>query len=253
TEQWVDEASRAQTTSNPGDGDWSQGYGYQFWRCKPGFYRGDGAYGQFCIVMPEQDTVLAITSESWDMQKSMTTVWNHLLPGLNSSASVGDDPAAQAGLRNELRNLSLPVAKGTVTAAPATRYHRKKFRLQGNEYGVTGLQFKFSTKYCTWTIKAGSEETILKFGWESWLLNPESIHYPFPVPGRIHVSSKTAGTATWLNENTLQLDLRFVEAIHGDRITCVFDKDQLSVTFLNSISEHTKNNPEKRTALSGVL
>ena len=42
--------------------DWAQGYGYQFWRCRHNVYRGDGAFGQFCIVMPDQDAVLAITS-----------------------------------------------------------------------------------------------------------------------------------------------------------------------------------------------
>ncbi|HYG17883.1 MAG TPA: serine hydrolase, partial [Ohtaekwangia sp.] len=32
SEAWVGEATGFQTTSNTGDGDWSQGYGYQFWR-----------------------------------------------------------------------------------------------------------------------------------------------------------------------------------------------------------------------------
>ncbi len=42
-----------QVTSQEGDNDWSQGYGYQFWRCKPaGLYRGDGAFGHYCVVMP---------------------------------------------------------------------------------------------------------------------------------------------------------------------------------------------------------
>ena len=41
--------------------DWQQGYGYQFWRSRHG-YRGDGAYGQFCLVLPEQDAVVVITA-----------------------------------------------------------------------------------------------------------------------------------------------------------------------------------------------
>lgn len=253
TEAWVDEATGYQTGSNAGNGDWSQGYGYQFWRCKPGFYRGDGAYGQFCIVMPEQDAVLAITGESWDMQKSMNVTWENLLPALEATASLPENPAALGELKNELKNLSLPVAKGIVSSAPAARYHGKKFRLENNEYGVTATQFKFSDKVCHWVIRSGGEEAAFRFGWENWLLNQGSSKYIFPVPGRIHVASKAAGTATWVNENTLQLNLRFVEAMHGDKITCVFDGDKVSVSFLNSISENTKNNPEKRTSLSGTL
>jgi hypothetical protein len=252
TENWIAEATRYQTSSNTGDSDWSQGYGYQFWRCKPGFYRGDGAYGQFCIVMPEQDAVLAVTSESWDMQKSMTTIWQTLLPAMEATV-LKENPAGLAELKNELKSLSLRVPKGAVSSALASVYHSKKIGLESNEYGAREMQFKFSNKACTWTVRTGGEETTYRFGWEDWVLNPDSQKYIFPVAGRIDVPSKTAGTATWINERTLQLNLRFVEAIHGDKITCVFDDDKVSVSFLNSISENAKNNPEKRTGLSGTL
>jgi CubicO group peptidase (beta-lactamase class C family) len=44
---WVEAATARQTSngSNP-NSDWDQGYGYQFWRCRNGAYRGDGAFGQ---------------------------------------------------------------------------------------------------------------------------------------------------------------------------------------------------------------
>ncbi|MDQ3396803.1 MAG: beta-lactamase family protein, partial [Deinococcota bacterium] len=65
-EWWVAEATTLQvpTAPPPEDNvtDWAQGYGYQFWRCQHGAYRGDGAFGQFCVVMPEQDAVLVITA-----------------------------------------------------------------------------------------------------------------------------------------------------------------------------------------------
>ena len=66
-ESWIKEATDKRTESQSGDNEWSQGYGYQFWRCKPGFYRGDGAFGQFCMVMPEQDDVLVMTCESFNL------------------------------------------------------------------------------------------------------------------------------------------------------------------------------------------
>ncbi|OYV82345.1 MAG: serine hydrolase, partial [Planctomycetia bacterium 21-64-5] len=66
---WVEAATARQTSngSNPAS-DWDQGYGYQFWRSRHGAYRGDGAFGQYCIVLPEQDAVIAITSGVKDMQ-----------------------------------------------------------------------------------------------------------------------------------------------------------------------------------------
>src|SRR5262249_18720613 len=66
---WVEAATACQTAngSDPRS-DWDQGYGYQFWRCRNHAFRGDGAFGQFCIVVPEQDAVIAITSGVKDMQ-----------------------------------------------------------------------------------------------------------------------------------------------------------------------------------------
>ena len=62
--------------------DWTQGYGYQFWRCRNGAYRGDGKLGQFCVVMPDQDAVLALTGDLEDMASELNLVWKHLLPAL---------------------------------------------------------------------------------------------------------------------------------------------------------------------------
>ena len=69
--EWIADATKKQVGSQDNTSDWGQGYGYQFWKCKPGCYRGDGAYGQFCIVVPEKNAVIAITSESKDMGASM--------------------------------------------------------------------------------------------------------------------------------------------------------------------------------------
>ncbi len=45
--EWVDAATAREVSngSNPAS-DWEQGYGFQFWRCRHGIYRGDGAFGQ---------------------------------------------------------------------------------------------------------------------------------------------------------------------------------------------------------------
>jgi CubicO group peptidase (beta-lactamase class C family) len=251
-EAWVNEATSYQTKSQEGNGDWAQGYGYQFWRCKPGFYRGDGAFGQYCIVMPGQDAVLAITSESWDMQKSMTTAWENLLPAMKDD-SLTDNQIDFAALKKELKSLVLPVIKGIGGSSLSSQYNGKKYRLDDNEYGATTMQLKFSSDSCTLITKTAKGETSIQFGWENWITNKNTIAYPYPVAGRIHMPSKIAGAAAWTNENELQLNARFVEAIHGDKITCTFNGDKISVSFLNSLAENTKNNPEKRMSLTGSV
>ena len=81
--EWFEAATSKQvpndTEENP---DWKQGYGFQFWRGRHNTYRGDGAFGQFCLVFPDYDAALIITSSTTDMQGILNTVWEHLLPAL---------------------------------------------------------------------------------------------------------------------------------------------------------------------------
>lgn len=252
SEAWVDEATSYQTKSQEGNGDWSVGYGYQFWRCKPGGYRADGAFGQFCFVMPEKDAVLVITSESWNTQKSMTIIWETLLPAMHTEA-LSENPTELMELKKDLKNLVLPISKGSSVSSLASRYNGQKFKLSTNDFGATEIKCTFSKEACALTAKVAQRETTILFGWQNWLLNPETMKYIFPVPNRIHMPSKVAGTATWLDNNTLQLNARFVEAMHGDKITCKFEGDKITVSFMNSVAENTKAYPEKRMDLVGSM
>ena len=114
---WIDAATARQTSngSNP-QSDWDQGYGYQFWRCRNGAYRGDGAFGQFCVVLPEQDAVIAITSGLKDMQAVLNLVWDKLLPAMKP-APLAEDPEAQKRLQDALRGLKLPPQQGSASPA----------------------------------------------------------------------------------------------------------------------------------------
>ena len=117
-ESWVAAATARQTSngSNP-NSDWDQGYGYQFWRCRHGIYRGDGAFGQYCIVLPEQDAVIAITSGVRNMQTVLDLVWDKLLPAIKD-APLAPDNAARMKLERRVRGLSLPTPEGAGSGSP---------------------------------------------------------------------------------------------------------------------------------------
>jgi CubicO group peptidase (beta-lactamase class C family) len=83
--KWVETATQKQIDTRINlNRDWKQGYGFQFWRCQHGAYRADGAFGQVCLVHPEQDLVVAITACVEDMQPMLDLLWTHLLPSLSS-------------------------------------------------------------------------------------------------------------------------------------------------------------------------
>jgi CubicO group peptidase (beta-lactamase class C family) len=108
SQAWVEEATRAHIANpqweNP---DWQQGYGFQFWMARHG-YRGDGAYGQFCVILPEQDIVLAMTGQSIDMQAVLDAAWEHLLPAIDAPTDTDADEA----LARRLATAVLPAVEG---------------------------------------------------------------------------------------------------------------------------------------------
>jgi hypothetical protein len=113
---WVEDAtSRHMSNGSSPTSDWEQGYGYQFWRCRHGFYRGDGAHGQFCIVMPQYDAVVAITSGTRDMASVMNLVWDRIIPALKPNA-LPANRAAQDKLTAKLKTLTLRPQSGTAAS-----------------------------------------------------------------------------------------------------------------------------------------
>jgi CubicO group peptidase (beta-lactamase class C family) len=104
---WVEQATSKQVANGTDPSrDWTQGYGFQFWRCRHNAYRGDGAFGQFCIVLPEHDAVVAITADQKDMQAELNLVWDHLLPAFQKDP-LPPNPDAEAKLKSTLTNLKV--------------------------------------------------------------------------------------------------------------------------------------------------
>jgi hypothetical protein len=96
--------------------DWAQGYGYQFWQTRNNAFRGDGAFGQFIIVLPEKDAVIVLTANAQDMQKEINLVWKHIFPAFRESA-LAEDGDALDRLKSRLSALRLPVHT-TRTSSP---------------------------------------------------------------------------------------------------------------------------------------
>ena len=115
--EWIMLATSRHTWSGPivvqakvvGNGsDWVQGYGFQFWRCRHGAYRADGAGGQLTVVFPKENAVVSVSAGLGDMQKELNLIWEHLLPAFKD-APVEADETGLASLRKKCANLALPL------------------------------------------------------------------------------------------------------------------------------------------------
>jgi CubicO group peptidase (beta-lactamase class C family) len=107
-EGWVAAASSIQTgnADRGEDVDWEQGYGFQLWRSRHG-YRGDGAFGQYMVVLPEQDAVVAVFSCIERMQTILDAMWALLLP------AMGDHPMAPSSADEDLARRLATLAQPT--------------------------------------------------------------------------------------------------------------------------------------------
>jgi CubicO group peptidase (beta-lactamase class C family) len=116
-QSWVEAATSKQVPNDSESHtkigvDWRQGYGYQFWRCTHNAFRGDGAAGQFVVVIPGKDAVIAITADTGNMQGELNVVWDKLFPAFGDEALPEDD-ARRDKLKRAIDRLEAHPAKKT--------------------------------------------------------------------------------------------------------------------------------------------
>jgi CubicO group peptidase (beta-lactamase class C family)/lysophospholipase L1-like esterase len=167
---WVKAATSLQTSngSNPAS-DWDQGYGYQFWRARHGAYRGDGAFGQFCVVLPEQDAVVAITSGVRNMQAVLDLVWSRLLPAIKPEPLPAADDARRA-LERRLAGLALRPQDGSGSNGTAERVAGKTYRFPTNDRKLEAVTLKADAQgdATTLVLRFDGADQRVDFGRGAW-------------------------------------------------------------------------------------
>jgi CubicO group peptidase (beta-lactamase class C family) len=265
---WVEEATafkiQQPLPAKPGrpneQNDWLQGYCYQFWRCTHNACRGDGAFGQFTIVMPDQDAVIAITSETSNMQGQLDLVWEHLLPAMKDQALPADQ-SAQNRLQRALSSLALtpPVSRPPSGGEPtAARISGRTFKIETNELGFQSVSFVFRKDGCLFTLRDGQGDYPILCGLERWQRGETALPGTPPrlvsggAPKR-GTQSRLAASGTWKDENTFEMVFRYYETPHHDIVTCRFDASGVRIAFMNSIAAMSASPQDKRPVLQGPI
>ena len=218
-EAWVEEATSFQTSNGPDpDNDWAQGYGYQFWLSRHNCYRGDGMMGQFCIVMPEQDAVLAITSGTSDMPGVMNQVWEHLLPAMLDDALPPDEEGVKR-LEEKLKGLKINCVEGDGDSPLASVFSGKTYIMEPNEQGMASISFDFDATPDRITIANEDGEQSFAAGYGTMELGSMTI----PQMG----SSKIAVSGAWETQDKYIANILLYETPHGVKYTFQFNEDEL--------------------------
>lgn len=254
SKEWVMAASSKQIENGKNDSSWGYGYGYQFWLNPPGGFRADGAFGQFSMVLPDLDAVVAITSESISTKDTMRIVWDVLLPEMND-VKPEKNAAERKQLLQELKALKYDPPKISDSSPVAARISGKDFILDKNEFNARAVSFSFADNKCVFTLKEdGKPDIHITNGMGYWIREGNvkpSPHSLFSLR-RIDFDSIVAASATWQNEHTLLLTWRFIETVHGDSLTCIFEGDSITIKFLFSVAR-LQNKPDERADITGKM
>lgn len=256
-EAWINDATRYEVMSAGGkrkaeENDWLQGYGYQFWRCRHDAYRGDGAYGQYCIVMPKQDAVIAITSETGDMQAVLDAVWDHILPAMDGAGSADAKPLTQ-----KLSQLAVPLPVQEGRSSLASTISGQTYAFADNSLKAQSASLTFGKDGVIFKLHDDRGDHQVLCGINRWATSDSTFSamplklVETPVPGE--TKTRVAGTGGWQDANTFVMTWRFIETAHYETVTCQFGADNtLSVAFESSLAKLTKTK-DKRPVLQGKL
>jgi CubicO group peptidase (beta-lactamase class C family) len=230
-EGWVADASAVQTVngSNP-ENDWEQGYGYQFWLCRHGAYRADGAFGQFCVILPAQDAVVAITAGTPDMQAVLNLIWTHLLPVMAPSP-LPEDGSAHTALQRKLAGLVLLPVPGAASVALASEVSGKWYAFAGTRQPWQAISFDFRGEQVLCIVRDADGEHGVVCGSAAWAkgITTWDLTRPPGSPRRGPRPLPIAASGAWIAGDTYEMKLIFYTTPLCFTFTCRFVRDKVSV------------------------
>ncbi len=247
---WVEEASTMKIMQSPqatqaqkDSSDWLQGYGYQMWRSRNNSYRGDGAYGQYILVLPQFDAVIAITSETTNMQTELNLVWKYLLPAF-SDQKISDTKAYKK-LKTRLTSLALPVPINLSEKTSASAIAGKTYAIISNDRRLNNFNLEFKDGVCRLNLMTDSVPHAIDFGYAKWVRGETTKYGPYLVAGakanRTGLAPfKTEGAYSWIHERMIELKLRYIESPHTETIQISFGDPYVRMVIRNSFSGMTR-------------
>lgn len=223
-EAWIEEATSKQISNGPADSssDWTEGYGYQFWMCRNGAYRGDGAFGQFCVVFPEQDAVIAITSGLGDMQAVLNEIWEHLQPAMGLDA-LPVDTGAEASLIRTLQELKLDPPIEEAVSPIEKDVSGIVYDLEENEEKLRSFSVRFEEDGAVMELEREHGVNSIALGRGEWKSGTTKLI--------MMTDQAYAASMIWKDDRTLQLTVRLTETPFYLTTECTFGEEGIHLAY----------------------
>ncbi|MDR0348548.1 MAG: beta-lactamase family protein [Tannerella sp.] len=218
----------------------AQGYGYQIWRCTHNAYRADGAEGQYILVMPDQDAVIAVTSRVPNMHRILKLVWQHLLPGMLDHPLRANEDAGEF-LVSKTSSLHIPYPFFTdEERVTPLKSQSQRFTFEANEQQMEAVSFHFDEKGdCKLTLQISGCTYDYCFGLDSWRYGSSNRPGPYFLNPRRNPEGlapfAVAGYFSWTAPGEISLRLLYLTETQDETCICRFQNNQLNIHLSNSM------------------
>ena len=220
SEEWIDMASAKQMdNAENGTANWRVGYGYQMWMNDCGGYRGDGAFGQYAVILPEKKLAAAALTESANMEKQMDDVFAYLCDYKKDEAEESREV--------DIDHIYLPKASEQEFVID------RLYKLSENVQGFTYLAVKNIGKNLRLEISDGAKIQVVTIGNGEWIENtlyakavkPLLLHL---MPNLRNEISRFAASYAVAEDGMIDIDIRFLNTPHHVELSAKFD-DQMNI------------------------
>jgi hypothetical protein len=241
---WIEEATARQTSNGSSPkSDWDQGYGYQFWRSRHNTYRGDGAFGQYCMIIPEFDAVVVITSGVRDMQSVMNLVWDKLLPAMKPNR-LPENAVARKRLGAKLGGLLVKLPSGQPTMPIASKVSRKWFEFPENDRGIRAVSFDFNSPSSVLIVRTAGGEIYTPVGIGSWRKTSNGFANGLDKSLSVPEQPLVAASGAWSSNDVFNVKLVLYQTPYYSALTFKFDGDRLLFDAEHNVSFGPRNLPQ---------
>lgn len=209
-----------------------QGYGYQFWLGRGGSYCAFGLGGQFILVVPEAQIVLATTANTLqnrdEHQLILDAFWQWIYPVCDEAHPSLDashphhppsmhEPPLKSAQSTVSPELPCYLPDGVNFMPPACAGAASKYQLAANKLGYTSCQFHWGER-CRLILYAEDRQVECQFALGRSIIGPD----PF-------LSRPSGAAAGWVNERTLVLHIQLLDELQMFILTCCFTADMLVI------------------------
>jgi hypothetical protein len=209
TKEWVASVHQAHTEK----------YGYQWWLGPNGSYNADGLFGQYAVVFPEHNAVLALNSALPPKAGfNAAILYKHFPAAFGETVPLQAKDYAALKARTSTLRLEPPMRQ--TTSPIVANISGQRFDLPDNPQKVKSMRLDFTQGACTFSMEDDRGTHMVRVGLRQPIegdttITGNALHHEYR-PDVMRVVAR----GEWLDARTFVMTWTFVESAFRDTVVC---------------------------------